>query len=247
MNTVRTFSIAAACALATSFASVASAQATNPADLTTEAAPVLQVQTPPTGPVGATWTFKKGQGTANLTINADGTYLFSGQYGGNKPNKDFDITFALKGSTGAILLFHYMGGAANGVQWSDQGQSEILKDDFATFAGKMSWTAEYHFSETSAARRAEYEAKKHKLEALRKAEEEARKKHDAKLAAEKRAERRREEQAELAQEQAIAQQHQGGGGGGGIVSTIGDVCSGISSVAGDIGGAVNAVESLFSF
>ena len=105
---------------------------------------------------------------------------------------------ALKASTGAILLFHHMGDAANGVQWSEQGQSDILKDDYALFAGKRDWDAEYHFSESSAGKRAEYEARKKKLEDMRKAEEDARRKKDAKLAAEKKAERRREEQAELA-------------------------------------------------
>jgi hypothetical protein len=244
MKHFRVFALVSICGLAASMSPLAAAQA--PAlDLNTEAS-LLQHTPPTTGPIVVNWAFKKGAGSTNLTVNPDGTYVFSGQYSGKKPNKDFDIALALKASTGAILLFHYMGDAANGAQWSDQGQSEILKDDFALFAGKTDWTAEYHFSESSAGKRAEYEAKKKRLEDLRKAEEEARKKKDAKLVAEKKAARRREEQAELAQEQQAAQQHSGGGGSS-VVSTIGDVCSGIASVAGDVGGAVSAVESLFSF
>jgi hypothetical protein len=242
MKPLRAFAVVAVCALSASMSHGAAAQL--PAlDANTEAS-LLQHSPPTTGPIVVNWAFKKGVGATNLTVNPDGTYVFSGQYSGKKPNKDFDIALALKASTGAILLFRYVGDAANGAQWSNQGQSEILKDDFALFAGKRDWTAEYHFSESSAGKRAEYEARKKKLEDLRKAEEEARKKKDEKLLAEKKAERRREEQAELAQEQQIAQQHSGGGGSS-VVSTIGDVCSGIASVAGDVGGAVSAIESIF--
>jgi hypothetical protein len=242
MKRFRAFALVAVCVLSASLSHVAAAQA--PAlDLNTEAT-LLQHSPPTTGPIVVNWAFKKGAGATNLTVNPDGSYVFSGQYSGKKPNKDFDIALALKASTGAILLFHYVGDAANGAQWSNQGQSGILKDDFALFAGKIDWTAEYHFSESSAGKRAEYEAKRRKVEDLRKAEEEARKKKDAKLLAEKKAERRREEQAELAQEQQIEQQHSGGGGSS-VVSTIGDVCSGIASVAGDVGGAVSAIESIF--
>jgi len=240
MKPLRTFVLVAASVLATSLGPVASAQLPA-ADPNTEACPI-QHAPPTTGPIVVNWSFKKGTGSTNLTVNPDGTYIFSGQYAAKKPNKDFDIALALKASTGAILLFHHVGDAANGTQWSDQGQSTILKEDFALFAGKIDWTAEYHFSESAAGKRAEYEAKRKRLEDLRKAEEEAIKKKDAKLAAEKRAARHREEQAQLAEEQQAAQ-HQGGGSS--VVSTIGDVCGGIASVAGDIGGAVSAVASLF--
>jgi hypothetical protein len=243
MKPLRAFVVVAVCAVSASMSHGASAQ-TNALDANTEACPLMHAP-PTTGPIAINWAFKKGQGSTNLTVNPDGTYVFSGQYPGKKPNKDFDIALALKASTGAILLFHYVGDAANGAQWSNQGQSDILKDDFAQFAGKTDWTAEYHFSESGAGKRAEYEARKRKLEDLRKAEEEARRKKDLKLAEEKKAERRREEQAELAQERQIAQQHSGGGGGSSVVSTIGDVCSGIASVAGDVGGAVSAIESIF--
>ncbi len=241
MEHFRAFALVAVCAVSASMSQGAAAQV--PAlDGDTEGS-LLQHAPPSTGPIVVNWAFKKGAGATNLTVNPDGTYVFSGQYSGKKPNKDFDIALALKASTGAIVLFHHMGDAANGVQWSEQGQSDILKDDFALFAGKRDWNAEYHFSESSAGKRAEYEARKKKLEDMRKAEEDARRKKDAKLAAEKKAERRREEQTELAQEQA-AQQHSGGGGSS-VVSTIGDVCSGIASVAGDVGGAVSAIESIF--
>jgi hypothetical protein len=228
MKPFRVFSLAAVCALAASQGPVASAQV--PANDPNTEASLIQHVMPATGPIVVNWAFKKGSGAANLTVNPDGTYVFSGQYSGKKPNKDFDISLQLKASTGAFLLFHYVGDASNGVQWSNQGQSEILKDDFSLFSGKRDWNAEYHFGETAAGRRAEYEAEKRKLEELRKAEEEAIKKKDAKLAAERKAAREKEEQAQLAHEQQIAQQqHQSSGGGSSVWSTVGDVCAGIGT------------------
>jgi hypothetical protein len=144
MKPLRAFVVVAVCAVSASMGHGASAQP-NALDANTEACPLMHAP-PATGPIAINWSFKKGQGSTNLTVNPDGTYVFSGQYSGKKPNKDFDIALALKASTGAILLFHYVGDAANGAQWSNQGQSDILKDDFAQFAGKTDWTAEYHFS-----------------------------------------------------------------------------------------------------
>jgi len=92
------------------------------------------------------WHFKKGQGSTNLTVNSDGTYLFSGNYKRAVPNKDFDLTLALKSSLGGVILFHYIGNVSNGgVQWSKQGKSAILKDDFKTFANGHDWSGAYHF------------------------------------------------------------------------------------------------------
>jgi len=240
MNHVRVLSLTAACVLVGTTASIATAE--GPGDNNTESS-LVQTAPPATGPIVVSWTFKKGSGNANLTINPDGTYLFSGQYSGKRTNKDFDIALALKASTGGIMLFHYVGDSTNGVQWSKQGQSSILKDDFSMFASKVSWTAEYHFSETAEGKKLAYEAREKKREEVRKAEEEARKRHDEKVAAEKRAERQKLEREELAQEQQAAQQHQNGGSN--VFSTVGDVLNGITGNVGNVvGGAVNTVTNV---
>jgi hypothetical protein len=238
---VRIFSLCALCALAGSLAPLATAQV--PAmDLDTETS-MVQHAPPTTGPIVVNWPFKKHGGAANLTVNSDGTYVFSGHSTEKKAGKDFDIALGLKSSTGAIILFHFIGDAASGTQWSKQGQSDILKDDFSLFAGKIDWTAEYHFAESAAGKRAEYEAREKKREELRKAEEDAKRRKDDKLLAEKKAEREKLKEEELAEAQQQAQQHRSGGSS--VISTIGDVCSGISSVAGAVGGAVSAIASIF--
>src|ERR1700675_1844003 len=44
------------------------------------------------GPIVVNMHFAKlGNGSANLIVNPDGTYLFSGQWNTKKPKRDFDI------------------------------------------------------------------------------------------------------------------------------------------------------------
>jgi hypothetical protein len=207
-------------------------------DTNTENNPVQTLATAPAGPIAVNWTFHKGTGSANLTVNSDGTYLFSGQYTGHKANKDFDIVLALKASTGALLFFHFTGDAGNGVQWSKQGQSYILRDDFAQFANHPSWTAEYHFSETAEGRRKQYEAREKKREEIRKKEEEAERRHDKKVEDEQKALRHQLEVEELQIEQLAAQQHQGS-----TSSAFGDVINAV--VGGPIGAIGGALASIF--
>jgi len=102
---------------------------------------------PSHGPIVVNMHFAKwGNGSANLIVNPDGTYLFSGKWNTAKKNRDFDIVVALKSSLGGVVLFHYVGSIRNGgVQWSKQGQSAILKDNFKSFAGPHDWIAKYSF------------------------------------------------------------------------------------------------------
>src|SRR5580658_3239262 len=102
LTIARLASLVAAGALGLTLAGAAVAQPAG-GDTNTENNPVQTLATAPTGPIAINWTFHKGAGSANLTVNSDGTYLFSGQYTGHKPNKDFDIALALKASTGALL------------------------------------------------------------------------------------------------------------------------------------------------
>jgi len=89
---------------------------------------------------------KQNKGSANVIVNPDGTYLFSGQWKTAKKNRDFEIVVALKSKTGAAILFHYVGSIRNGgVQWSKQGRSAILQDDFKIFSGPHDWVVSYKF------------------------------------------------------------------------------------------------------
>jgi hypothetical protein len=161
-----------------------------------ETSPMLTQQAT-SGPISHTFTMKKIDGTLNLLVDQDGTWNFSGSSPKKFSGKDFDVTLALKNSTGAIILFEWSGDASNGIEFSKQGKNSVLKENFASFAAghKMSW--DYRFSESAAGRAklyAERQAKKEKLEREKQA---AKKAHDEKLAKEKAAELKTEEQEEL--------------------------------------------------
>jgi hypothetical protein len=216
---------------AVSSATAQPAPATTPA----EASPVVS-HPATTGPIDHNYKLKKVDGTLNILVDPDGTWNFSGNTK-SFPGKDFDVTLALKNSTGAVILFHYIGDASHGIQFSKQGKNEILKENFASFASSHKSAWEYRLYESAAGKRVAYEAREKKREELKKAEEEARKRHDEKAAAEKRAELKAEEQAELKWEQQQAQQHQqssSGGGGGDGGTSVGSILSSIGSVAGAV-------------
>lgn len=199
----------------------------------------------PTNPIVINWRMRKLDGNVNLTVNPDGTWLFSGGFKDHKRDQDWDITFALKDRSGAIFLFHYEGDASQGVQFSKQGESPILKDDFKSFE-HYTWAASAGFHLSAAGRKARWEAQQRKFERIQKEELEARKRHDEQLMAEKEREERAEAQAEAQWEENFARQHQGGGpssGGGSnfgsdVVNTVGDV---VGTVTGAVGDAVGAV------
>jgi hypothetical protein len=182
-----------------------------------ESTPVAEATAPPSKPIVVNWTLKRLDGKVNIVVNPDGTWLFSGGFKDKKPGDDFDISIGIKSSTGAIYVFHYEGDAAHGVEFSKQGSSAILKDDFSTFA-HHGWSGSYNFHLSEAARRARYEAMERKREQIRKEEEEARKRKDEKMVAEKKAEEKRQAREEITYEQQHPGQpappEQGSGGGG---------------------------------
>jgi hypothetical protein len=165
-----------------------------------ESTPATQETVAPLKPMVVNWTLKKLDGKVNIVVNPDGTWDFSGGFKDKKPGDDWDISMGIKSSTGAIYIFHYEGDAAHGVEFSKQGASAILKDDFSTFA-HHGWSGSYNFHLSEAARRARYEAMERKCEQLRKDEEEARKRKDEKLVAEKKAEEKKQAQEEVTYEQ----------------------------------------------
>jgi hypothetical protein len=90
-------------------------------------------------------------GSANLTLNPDGTYNLSGQLPGiylrgDPHNYDFHIVFGVKSDEGSTLFFKQsmVIGSANlqNYIWDKQGKNDTLKDNFASFAKKHDW----HFS-----------------------------------------------------------------------------------------------------
>jgi hypothetical protein len=159
-----------------------------------------------------------------------------------KKDRDLVIVMALKSSTGAIILFHFSGNDTHGVEWSKQGHSQILKDDFATFASKVKWDGEFRFPLDKEGIAKLYEEREKKKEELLKEEKEAREKKDKKLAAEKRKELEKLEKQRLAEAQAAAtarqqqqqQQSSSGGGVSGFLSTVSSVVGTMTSIGGDI-------------
>lgn len=239
LKSLRGLAVFTVAALATN---LAFAQAPGTPAPPSESAPAASATSTPTKPIVTNWKLHKLDGNVNLTVNPDGTWIFSGGFKEHKKELDWDITVALKARTGAVYLFHYEGDASNGVEFSKQGQSPILADDFASFAN-YKWSGTYSFHLTAAGRRARYEAEQRKLEQIRKEEAEARKRRDEKIVAEKKAEERAEAKAEMQWEENYARSHQGGGGGGGssigsdissAVNTVGSVVSSVGSVVGDI-------------
>jgi hypothetical protein len=98
------------------------------------------------GPIVVNWKFKHDLGLANLIVNPDGTYLFSGHYNHQVQNKALNIILALKSDLGGEIVFRYTGDVSNGpVQWSKEGKDAILKDNFKTFAGPHDWQGTYTF------------------------------------------------------------------------------------------------------
>lgn len=106
-----------------------------------------------TGPIVVNWRLKKAQGSsANLIVNPDGTYLFSGDYKPAKPGKILDLVLVLKSHMGATYLFRYVANASGGgVRWSKEGKSTILREDFKLFAPGHEWAGTYGFHLTAEA------------------------------------------------------------------------------------------------
>ncbi len=198
IKTICSFTLLSFCTLAASFSPAQTPAAGTPAP--TEATPVTQATVAPSKPIIVNWTLKKLDGKVNIVVNPDGTWHFSGGFKDKKPGDDWNISIGIKSSTGAIYIFHYEGDAAHGVEFSKQGSSTILKDDFTSFS-HHGWSGSYNFHLSEAARHARYEAMERKREQLRKDEEEARKRKDEKLVAEKKAEEKKQAREEITYEQ----------------------------------------------
>lgn len=95
------------------------------------------------GPIVVNWQFSSGRGLAHLIVNSDGTYLYSGHYSDKPWNAHLYVTIALKSHLAGVYLFRY---AVNletpPFEWSKEGKSAILKDNFKSFAGPHDWAGQ---------------------------------------------------------------------------------------------------------
>lgn len=104
---------------------------------------------PETEPVVDHWTLGlRGTGakvgTANVTLNPNGSWRFSGQ---TKPRDlagcEFNIVFAVKSSEGTVIAFKHSGdlspGKPRSFSWHKQGRNPVIKDNFKAFAKDHDW------------------------------------------------------------------------------------------------------------
>jgi hypothetical protein len=243
---IKDLSLLAVLAVTVLIANLANAQAGTPTTGTPAPSETTQATTPPpappTKPIVINWRLHKLDGNVNVTINPDGSSDFSGGFKDKKPGDDWDVSIAVKSTTGAVIVYHYEGNAANGIQFSKTGSSAFLADDFSSFASKHTWSGVYRFHLNAAGRRKHYEEMEAKRKKLHEEEEAAIRKHDKELLKQKKAEEKAEAKAELQWEENYQQQHgqdspasSGGGGGSSIGSTISSAVSTVGSVVGDIG------------
>ena len=118
ISDIKRFSVLALFAILAFAVSSATAQTSHAAPA--ETSPEL-TQHATTGPISHTFTLTKIDGTLNILVNPDGTWNFSGSSPRKFQNKDFDVTLALKNSSGAIILFEWSGDASHGIQFSKEG------------------------------------------------------------------------------------------------------------------------------
>jgi hypothetical protein len=100
-------------------------------------------------------------GSASLTINADGSYDFSGkiprkfgegdrQTNGTPFDYRLDLVFGVKSAEGSTLFFPHstvFGDAhSDHYVWNTQGNNHTVKDNFASFVKAHDWHASYHTS-----------------------------------------------------------------------------------------------------
>jgi hypothetical protein len=248
ITAIKGLSLLAVVATIALVANLANAQAGTPATGTpapTESTKAMTPPpTPPAKPIVINWKLKKLDGNVNLTINPDGSSDFSGGFKDKKPYDDWDITIAVKSSTGAIAVYHWEGDAGNGVQFSKTGSSAFMKDDFSEFASKHTWSGVYGFHLTKEGKRKHYEEMEAKRKKLHEEAEEAIKKHDEKLLKQKEQQEKQEAQVEAKWEENYASQHPSGGGGGGgsVLSSIGST---VSSAVSTVGGLIGDIGSFF--
>ena len=199
------------------------------------------------GPIVLNWPLKdkhlKGEkGDANVTINEDGTWSYSGTFPTLKDH-DLDIVMSITSSEGSVYLFRFAGPLTHGAQWQKQGQSQTLADNFRAFEHYTAYF-EYKTYLSKAGVAKKYEAKERKKKHLKKEElekEQAKEAKEVELAAKEHPGQKHSGKGghSAPPAQGSPPSHSNGGGGGGssilltvdsVVSTIGSVGSAIASI-----------------
>ncbi len=84
-------------------------------------------------------------GTANVTLNADGSWNFSGQMNEDHVGSgcEFNIVFGVKSSEGTVIAFKHAAvlemEKPQSYSWEKQGNNRTIRDNFKSFAKKHDW------------------------------------------------------------------------------------------------------------
>jgi len=82
----------------------------------------------------------KCRGTANLSLQPDGSWNFSGAYTWSEPRSRMQFVLGLKDSQGSLFLFTADSrSTAAGYVWSKHGQSRTIRDNWAAFSKGYDW------------------------------------------------------------------------------------------------------------
>jgi hypothetical protein len=104
---------------------------------------------PTTGPIVKHWEFRDKAGSVHLTINQNGSYVFSGNYDNKTPDQYIEVGIGLEmGSVffPDVFRWQYLGNVSKGgVKWNVKGRNSYLAQDFREFASSHVWGAGYLF------------------------------------------------------------------------------------------------------
>lgn len=88
---------------------------------------------------------KKCKGDANLTINPDGTWNFTGSFPWSEQGSHMDFVMGVRDSRGTLIIFTASAlGTAEGYTWNKQGKNQTIKDNFSAFEGGYHWYWKSH-------------------------------------------------------------------------------------------------------
>lgn len=83
---------------------------------------------------------KKCKGDANLTINPDGTWSFTGSFPWSEQGSHMDLVMGVRDSRGTLFIFTTSTlSTAEGYIWNKQGKNSTIKDNFSAFANGYHW------------------------------------------------------------------------------------------------------------
>lgn len=82
----------------------------------------------------------KCKGDANLTINPDGSWNFTGSFPWSEQGSHMDFVMGVKDSKETLILFTASANSTvNGYVWNKQGNNRTIKDNFSAFEEGFHW------------------------------------------------------------------------------------------------------------